>query len=48
MAVTHDDIARRAYDFYLARGGEHGYDVGDWLRAKRELEAAASSTAASC
>lgn len=31
------DIARRAYELYLARGGEHGHDVEDWLRAEREL-----------
>ena len=31
------DIARRAYDLYLARGGAHGHDVEDWLQAEREL-----------
>jgi hypothetical protein len=36
-AVTADHIAHRAYDLYLARGGEHGYDVDDWLQAEREL-----------
>jgi len=36
-SVTHDDIARRAYDFFLARGCEHGRDVEDWLRAEAEL-----------
>jgi hypothetical protein len=45
-AVTDGDIARRAYDFYLARGCEHGHDVSDWLRARRELKETAGSTAA--
>ena len=31
------DIARHAYDLYLARGCEHGNDVTDWLEAEREL-----------
>ena len=31
------DIARRAYDLFLARGCEHGHDREDWLRAEREL-----------
>ena len=35
--MTHADIARRAYDLFLARGCEHGCDVEDWLRAEREL-----------
>ena len=35
--VTDSDVARRAYDLYLARGCEHGHDVDDWLQAEREL-----------
>jgi hypothetical protein len=34
---THDEVARRAHELYEARGGEHGADVDDWLRAEREL-----------
>jgi hypothetical protein len=34
------DIARRAYELYLARGGGHGDDVTDWLLAERELRTA--------
>ncbi len=30
-------IAERAYQLFLARGGEHGHDFEDWLRAEREL-----------
>ena len=34
---THEDIARRAYQLYEERGGEHGRDCQDWFRAEREL-----------
>jgi hypothetical protein len=36
-AVSRDAIAERAYLLYLERGGEHGHDVEDWLRAEEEL-----------
>ena len=32
-----EQVARRAYELFLARGGEHGHDVEDWLQAEREL-----------
>ena len=32
-----NDIACRAYQLYVQRGGEHGRDLDDWLLAKREL-----------
>ena len=32
-----DDIARRAYEIYLARGGTDGESLQDWLRAEAEL-----------
>lgn len=32
-----DAIARRAYELFQARGGEHGYEIEDWLQAEREL-----------
>ncbi|PYT74353.1 MAG: hypothetical protein DMG41_34815 [Acidobacteria bacterium] len=32
-----EDIARRAYELYIQRGGDHGKDVEDWVRAEREL-----------
>ena len=35
--VAHDDIARRAYDIYLARGATPGHDLDDWIQAEREL-----------
>jgi hypothetical protein len=32
-----EEIARRAHELYLQRGGEHGKDVEDWVRAAKEL-----------
>ncbi|MBI5482567.1 MAG: DUF2934 domain-containing protein [Deltaproteobacteria bacterium] len=37
---THVDskaVAERAYQLFLARGGEHGHDFDDWVRAEQEL-----------
>jgi hypothetical protein len=36
--IPPEDIARRAYELYLQRGGGQGYDLDDWLQAERELE----------
>jgi hypothetical protein len=33
-----DEIARRAYELYLARGAGDGRDVEDWIQAERELQ----------
>lgn len=35
--ISHDEIARRAFEIYLRRGGTDGSAVGDWLMAEREL-----------
>ena len=35
--VSPEDIARRAYELYLGRGGADGNDVEDWLMAESEL-----------
>jgi DUF2934 family protein len=43
---TRAAIAARAFALYCERGGQHGRDVEDWLRAERELQQAVSSTAA--
>ena len=32
-----EEIARRAHELYLQRGGGHGKDVEDWVRAEKEL-----------
>jgi hypothetical protein len=42
-SVTSTDVARRAYDLYLARGREHGHDVDDWMQAERELRASSGT-----
>jgi predicted SnoaL-like aldol condensation-catalyzing enzyme len=36
MTTRLDEIRRRAYEFYLERGGHPGSDLEDWLRAERE------------
>ena len=35
--LSTEEIARRAHELHVQRGGEHGRDVEDWLRAEREL-----------
>lgn len=32
-----DRIAKRAYELYAERSGEHGRDQDDWLRAEQEV-----------
>jgi Protein of unknown function (DUF2934) len=39
-------IARRAHEIYLARGGEHGKALEDWLQAEREIDAEMDADAA--
>lgn len=37
---THEQIAARALEIYLARGGSNdGNELSDWLKAERELRA---------
>jgi hypothetical protein len=35
--VSSAAIAERAFALYCERGGAHGFDLEDWLRAEREL-----------
>ena len=35
--TTREEIERRAYELYLARGGDFGSEVEDWLEAERQL-----------
>ena len=35
--IDRDECAQRAYELYVARGGEDGRDLEDWLTAEREL-----------
>jgi hypothetical protein len=48
-AVTHEGIARRAYDLYVSHGARDGSDRDDWFEAEqalnREAEAAAKGRA---
>ena len=37
-APTDEQIRARAYEMYLERGGDHGLDFDDWVRAERELK----------
>lgn len=37
LAPTHEQIARRAYEFYLERGQQTGDAREDWQRAEKEL-----------
>lgn len=39
VAPTHEEIAKRSYEIYLARGGEAGHEEQDWLQAEAELKA---------
>ena len=39
IIVSRNEIAERAHAMYVARGGQHGFDRDDWLRAERELKA---------
>ena len=35
--VTHEEIAKLAYSYWIARGHAHGGAEQDWLRAEQEL-----------
>jgi len=37
QAPSHDEIAMRAYEIYLARGAASGSDLDNWLEAERQL-----------
>lgn len=39
-APTREEIAQRAYEIYLTRGGVSGQEEDDWYQAERELRAA--------
>jgi len=34
---SHEEISARAYELYMERPVDAGTEVGDWLRAEREL-----------
>jgi hypothetical protein len=35
--ALHEVIAVRAHQMFLERGGQHGHDVEDWLKAELEI-----------
>jgi hypothetical protein len=35
--VSMDDIRLRAFHMYEKRGGKHGDDIQDWLKAERQI-----------
>jgi hypothetical protein len=45
-AITEHEIARRAYNLYLARGREPGHQLDDWLQAERELRSSSLASTA--
>jgi DUF2934 family protein len=36
-AISHDDIANRAYELFMSHGAVHDHDVEHWLEAERDL-----------
>jgi Protein of unknown function (DUF2934) len=45
--ASDDDIARRAYEIYEARGAQNGYDLDHWLEAERQLKPGPTSVTGS-
>lgn len=37
-SVRHEEIRIRAYEIYIARDGQPGDELSDWLQAEREIE----------
>lgn len=37
IATNDTAVARRAYELYQSRGGEHGHDLDDWLQAESDV-----------
>ncbi len=42
-APSVEQIQRRAYELFVARGADHGYDWADWFRAEQELIATSAA-----
>lgn len=45
VSPTQEEIQRRAYEIYEARGREDGNETDDWITAERELVERNSATA---
>jgi hypothetical protein len=37
VSITHDEIARRAYELFEQSGAAHGSDLQHWFEAERQL-----------
>jgi DUF2934 family protein len=42
LNASHEEIANLAHRYWTERGGQHGNDTDDWLRAERKLLGKAS------
>jgi Protein of unknown function (DUF2934) len=42
-SASFQQIQRRAYELFMARGGAHGWDWDDWFMAEQELNAASAA-----
>ena len=47
-STREQDIRDRAYEIYLQRGGQPGYELEDWLQAERELSTSAVPGVSEC
>ena len=45
LFVYEQEVADRAYEYFQARGGEHGHDKDDWFEAERHLDKSGTSSA---
>jgi len=37
LSPTEEEVRARAYELFVQRGCQHGYDQDDWLQAEYEL-----------
>ena len=37
IQISADEIAKRAREIFMTRGGADGFELADWLQAEREL-----------
>jgi len=44
VALSNEDVARRAYEIWLSKGCEQGHDLDHWIEAERQLRQQASKT----
>jgi hypothetical protein len=42
---AHEEIRGRAYEIFLERGGQPGFEMDDWLQAERERKGGVLSRA---